>query len=403
MKIKKKIILVLIDGMGDRGEATPLEKAKTPAMDFLAKNGKTGLMYSVDKGIAPESDVAVMSILGYDPAKYYCGRGPIEALGVGIKTRLGELTLRGNFATVDNNWNIIDIRAGRIGDREAKELIAELEEIELTDADFMIKHLGGYRFVLKIKGPFHLSPKITNTHPGYVLAGEIPIALPKSKWKIKKSEALSNSRGAITAAKLVNEFTEKSYKILKNHPLNKKRKLPANIVVLRDAGNKLPVLPTYEQKYGQIWISITEKPVERGLSILAGMDTKEYELGVYDGVADMVNKSLEYYDGVYLHIKGPDNFGHDGDFVGKKNILEKIDKKIISKLDRDAVICITADHSTPCDLKAHSSDPVPVLIYGGKSDNVKKFGENFCNKGSLGFIKGIQLMDLVEETACTLQ
>jgi 2,3-bisphosphoglycerate-independent phosphoglycerate mutase len=410
MKAKKKIVLVLIDGMGDRPikalrNMTPLEAARTPNMDFMAKNGKTGMMYPVSKGIAPESDVATMAILGYEPLKYYSGRGPIEALGVGIKTRFGELTLRGNFVTIDKNWKILDIRAGRIKDKEAKELVEALEDIELTDAEFTLKHLGGYRFMLKIRAKkAHLSPKITNVHPGYLMPGlDIPVAIPPNNWKIVKSEPLSNSRGAVLAANLVNEFIKKSYSVLKNHPINKRKKNPANCVVLRDPGNRLPTLPSFEQRYGQIWLVMAEKPVELGLGSLAGMDSKPFPAGKYDNVAAMVNEALEYYDGVYLHLKATDNAGHDGNYKEKISVLERIDKKVISKIDRSAVICITADHSTPCELKSHSEDPVPLLIYGGKSDKVKKFGESFCNQGSLKMIRGVQLLDLLVKTACTLQ
>ena len=410
MKAKKKIVLIVIDGMGDRPidklkGATPLEAANTPAMDFLARNGKTGLMYPVSKGIAPESDVAVMAILGYDPIKYYVGRGPIEAYGVGIKTRFGELNLRGNFETVDRDWNILDVRAGRPKDKDVDEFVEALEDIELTNADFMIKKLGSYRLMVKIRAKnLHLSPKITNVHPGYIMPGlEIPVAIVPPKWKVMTSEPLSNSKGAVAAAKLVNEFVKKSYRVLNKLSLNKKRKKPVNIVVLRDPGNKLPNLPSFENRYNQTWIGIAEKPVELGIASLAGMDTKKFELGKYDKVPKMVNESLDYYDGVYVHVKAPDNFSHDGDWKGKMNILEKIDKKIISKIDKGAIICITADHNTPCEKRAHSDDPVPVLIYGGKSDKVKRFGENFSKQGSIGIINGIQLMDMLEETACTLQ
>ncbi len=408
MKAKKKIILVIIDGMGDRpikrlGGLTPLETAKTPAMDFFAKNGQTGLMYPVSKGIAPESDVAVMAILGYEPMRYYAGRGPIEAMGVGVETKFGELSVRGNFATVDKNWNIIDVRAGRIKDKDSKELLEVLDDIELTDAEFILKPLGGYRFMIKIKSKkVHLSPKITNVHPGYIKPGiDIPVAIPKSKWKIMKCESLSNSKGAIEAAKLVNEFVKKSYKALKDHPINKKRKLPANITILRDPGNKLPDLPSFKKRYNQSWLCIAEKPVELGLASLAGMDIKKFPLNNFDNVAEMVNQALEYYDGIYLHIKAPDNLSHDGDIKGKISVLEKIDKKIISKLEKDSIICITADHSTPCEIYSHSEDPVPLLVFGGKNDKVKRFGESFCKQGRMKTITGVQLIDILEEIACT--
>ena len=226
-----KLFFIVIDGMGDLpikelGEKTPLEFAETPHMDFLAKKGKTGLIYTVGKGIAPESDVAVISILGYDPLRYHTSRGIFEAIGAGLPVKNGDLALRCNFATVDDKNRIVDRRAGRdLTTEEAKQLSKAINEKVRLDSyptNFQFASTLGHRGVLVIypkKG--RLSGNITNTDPAYSKFEGIGIAETEAKMVKKQCEPMDKTEEAKISAKLVNEFIQKSQKILENHEITK--------------------------------------------------------------------------------------------------------------------------------------------------------------------------------------
>jgi len=216
------------------GNKTPLEAADTPNMDFLAAHGKTGLMYTVRKGIAPESDVAVISILGYDPFKYGTGRGILEAVGAGIEVKDGDLALRCNFATLGEKGELIDRRVGRnLSTKEAAELCKAVNKnvkLESHPADFEFKNTVGYRGVLVIRSRQKpLSGRITNTDPGYARVKGLGIAEAKIAMFLKKCEPMDNSEEAKISADLVNEFVEKSHEILDKHEINKKREIEGKL------------------------------------------------------------------------------------------------------------------------------------------------------------------------------
>jgi 2,3-bisphosphoglycerate-independent phosphoglycerate mutase len=415
-----KLIYVAIDGMGDLpidalGNKTPLEAAETPNMDFLAKNGKTGLMYSVRKGVAPESDVAVISLLGYDPFKYSTGRGIIEAVGAGLNVKDGDLALRCNFATLGQRRKIIDRRVGRsLTTEEAIELskIANEEvKLESSPATFEFKNTLGHRAVLVIKSKGKpLSSKITNSDPAYSIVKGLGVATPHVEMVLKKCEPMDNTEAARISAGLVNEFIEKTHKLWENHEINRKRaaegKLKANVVLTRDAGNLLPKFFNINEKYNVNFAALADMHAERGIAQLAGMQAtllpppsgdleKDCELRVKK-LLDV----LPYHDCFYIHLKGPDEPGHDGNCNRKTDIISTIDKHFLGRLLqeislKDFIICVTADHATPCVLKVHSDTPVPVLISGGKikDDKVDKFCERACENGSLGVLsRGCELM-----------
>lgn len=415
-----KLIYVAIDGMGDLpinalGNKTPLEAAETPNMDFLAKNGKTGLMYSVRKGVAPESDVAVISLLGYDPFKYSTGRGVIEAVGAGLNVADGDLALRCNFATLGQGRKIIDRRVGRsLTTEEAIELskIANEEvKLESSPATFEFKNTLGHRAVLVIKSKGKpLSGKITNSDPAYSIVKGLGVATPHVKMVLKKCEPMDNTEAARISAGLVNEFIEKTHELWENHEINRKRaaegKLKANVVLTRDAGNLLPKFFNINEKYNVNFAALADMHAERGIAQLAGMQAtllpppsgdleKDCELRVKK-LLDV----LPYHDCFYIHLKGPDEPGHDGNCNRKTQIISSIDKHFLGRLLqeislKDFIICVTADHATPCVLKVHSDTPVPVLISGGKikDDKVDKFCERACENGSLGVLsRGCELM-----------
>jgi 2,3-bisphosphoglycerate-independent phosphoglycerate mutase len=411
---------VIIDGMGDLpveelGNRTPLEAAQTPNMDFLAKNGKTGLMYTVGKGIAPESDVAVISILGYDPFRYSTGRGILEAVGANVTVNDGDLALRCNFATLGNGNEILDRRAGRnLTTEEAGKLAKAVNEevkLESYPTHFEFRNTIGYRAVLVIRSKEKpLSSKITNTDPAYSRMNELGVAETKTEMILKECKPMNETKEAKISAKIVNEFVKKSHIVLDKHEVNKRRvaegKLKANLILTRDGGHVLPKFFNINEKYNVNFVSLAEMPVEKGISKLAGMHITALPPPSHDEKKDCtlrVRKLLDQlplYDAFYIHIKGPDEPGHDGKFDVKTNIISIIDKYFFGvlleriKLENH-IICVTADHSTPCKLKAHTDDPVPLLISGNKirGDNVSKFSEKECRKGSLGILEhGTELM-----------
>ena len=408
-----KLIYVAIDGMGDLpiaelGNKTPLEAAETPHLDFLAKNGKMGLMYTVKKGVAPESDVAVISLLGYDPFKYSTGRGVIEAVGAGLDMKDGDLALRCNFATLGNDREIIDRRVKRtLTTEEAAELSNAVNEkvtLESCPATFQFKSTLGHRAVLLFKSKAHcLSGKITNSDPAYSYVNGIGEATPDAEMVLKKSEPMDDTEEARNSANLVNEFIEKTHEVWENHPVNKKRaaegKLKANCVLTRDAGSQLPKFFNVNERYNVNFAALADMHAERGITHLAGMQATLLPPPSGDLEKDCtirVKKLLDIlprHDCFYIHLKGPDEPGHDGNCHLKTKIIAAIDKHFFGPLLneislKDHMFCVTCDHATPCALKVHSDTPVPVLISGGKvaDENTSKFSEKNCENGSLGLL-----------------
>jgi 2,3-bisphosphoglycerate-independent phosphoglycerate mutase len=420
----KKILYVVLDGVGDTpikelGQKTPLEAALTPHMDRLAQAGKTGVVHTVGKGIAPESDIAVISLLGYDAHKYYTGRGPLESFAEGLKIEDGNVAFRVNFATVEDDGRTIkDRRVGRnLTTEEATILAKDINaKVTLTNATFEFKNTIGHRGILVIRAMHHqLSSWITNTDPAYDREGVFGVAKEKFEPFVEESKPMpgyENSQPATEAAALLNEFTAKSHKVLQEAAINKKRvadgKVPANVILSRDAGDHLPKFPAMKDLYGVTFGSFVEMPVEKGIALLTSMAIVDVPSNSghpdvdYAVWAKIALQKIKEFDGLYIHIKGPDEPGHDGDFNKKKASIETIDKYFFGNLLphlklKDAIVVVTADHSTPCKLKAHSSDPPPLLIVGGniKPDGSLSFSEKAAREGSLGEVLGKDLMGLI--------
>jgi len=418
-----KLIYVVIDGMGDLpirelGDQTPLESAKTPNLDSLASRGKLGIMYTVGRGIAPESDVAVISILGYDPFRFHVGRGPLEAYGAGLNMKNGDLALRCNFATLGKGKRIIDRRAGRnLTTEEAAELAEAVNrevKLESFPAEFEFRNTIGHRGVLVIRSKAGaLSGKVTNIDPAYERVAGLGVAKTEVELVLNECQPMEDSEATRVSAHLVNEFTEKSHSVLEKHAANKRReaegKLKANMILTRDAGDQLPRFFSINERYSVRFACLADMPVERGIARLAGMHLVELPPPSSDIKADSVLRvkklldQLASYDCFYIHLKGPDEPGHDGDFDRKTQTLTDIDRflfgRVLPRVDlKETLICVTADHSTPCKLKAHSDDPVPLLIAGAgiEADGLKRFSEKECRKGSLGLLeKGTGLMPML--------
>ena len=415
-----KLLYIVIDGMGDLPNKdlngkTPLEAAKTPNLDALANRGKTGLMYSVRKGVAPESDVAVISLLGYDPFKYSTGRGIIEAVGAGINLKDGDLALRCNFATLGEGTEILDRRVARtLTTEEAVELSKAANKlIKLTShpATFDFENTLGHRAVLVIKSKGKpLSGKISNTDPAYSIVNGLGVAETTVDMHLKTCMPMDKTQEAQVSADLVNEFTRKSHELWENHPINQKRaaegKLKANAVLSRDAGSELPHFFSINQRYGVDFAALADMHAESGIAKLAGMEAsllpppsgdleKDCEIRV-----QRLLEALPRHDCFYIHLKGPDEPGHDGNCKKKTDIISGIDKyffgKLLPQIDpKTTLFCVTADHATPCILKVHSDTPVPLLLSGGpiQDERTPKFCEKNCEKGSLGTIEfGYELM-----------
>ena len=413
---KVHMIYVLLDGVGDLPHPnlngkTPLEAANTPTLDKIASNGVIGEVISVGKGIAPESDIAVFNMLGYKFEHVdYAGRGVIEAIGVGIDFKNGDLALRGNFSTLNEEEVIIDRRAGRqIAKEDADGIAKELEEkIKFSDPDtkIVVAPTIGHRVTVRIRTPSKkLSSKITNTDPAYSNIGGMGVAKAVGDFlKIEKCLPLEDVENSKFTANLVNEFSEQSIKIMKESKINKKRKeenkKQLSCILLRDAGNKYPDVSPINEKHKMKFSCIVDMPVELGISEVLKM--KAFEAGGltdYEEKARVAANAMETQNAIYVHLKGPDEFGHDGDAIGKMKNIEEIDqrffKTLVENIDSSKVaIIISADHSTPCINKGHSDDPVPVIVSADfiKNDGTTRMTEEQAKKGSIGLLQGAEVV-----------
>jgi 2,3-bisphosphoglycerate-independent phosphoglycerate mutase len=415
------ILYVILDGVGDlpfpeRGNQTPLEAAKTPNLDKLAAKGTMGIVYTVKRGIAPESDAGVFSLLSYDPSKLDLSRGVVEAVGSGMEFKNGDLALRCNFATV-RDGQIIDRRAGRnVSTDEARELVEALNQHPKLRAlaDFQLKATIGHRCALVFRSDAKsFSGSVSNLDPAYARKGKVTIAksnvtLPAP---IPKCVPLNKTKTAAQTAKLLNRFAAQVHEALREHPVNVRRRdrgdLPANFLLMRDAGTKTPKVKTLKQKFGFTSVALADMPVELGIAKVIGMAAEVYPPDRSpEGYSQRAQKALELankYDLVYVHLKGPDEPGHDGDFDGKRKSIEDIDAGFFAGLDLNSkLLCVTADHSTPCIKKGHSDDPVPILMTGlsVKSDGSMRFTEAYGRNGQLGTIKhGHEILGILERVA----
>lgn len=416
---KSKIVYVLLDGVGDLPHPdlnglTPLEAAHTPYMDKIASKGVSGLVTSVGDGIAPQSDIAVFNMLGYNFQDVeYFGRGVVECIGCGIDYSEGDLALRGNFASIDPlNKKIIDRRAGRVITKEESKEVCDLirKHLKLPGIEFEIEPTIGHRVVLRFrKKGEKLGQNITNTDPAYDKVNGIGIALDTNNKDIFVATSFSKDDFSEESSKIVNEFSNQVINILDNCEVNTIREskgfLPINCILMRDAGNKYPHVDKINEKYGLDFASLVDMPVEIGISKIVGM--KSYEAGStgdYELKAENLIKIIKNHDLIYVHIKGPDEFGHDGDAVGKKKNIEEIDNLFFKKLyeeliqksmDYDVGFVISGDHSTPCVRKAHTDDPIPLIVSGlsSQNDGTLRFTEKDSVKGSVGKIYGFQVIE----------
>jgi len=394
--VEKKAIFVVVDGLGDRAVKdgkTPLQLANKPVLDDLALKGSTGLMSTLGVGIIPGSDTAHLALFGYDPKVYYRGRGPFEALGVGIDLKEGDVAFRCNFATVNEKFQVIDRRAGRLKD-EGGELAKSLQSIKINGVKIIFVSSTEHRGVLVLRGE-ELSSAISDTDP------HSPQVTPPLE-----SKPLKDTEEAKKTSRIVNEFVKRSWEILSSHPLNKERekeeKLPANIVLTRGAGMYQRV-DSLKDRYGFDSCCIAGAALYKGVARYVGMQIIKVEGATgrvdtdIEAKAQAAKEALKKFDFVFLHVKGADNASHDGNLEDKLLMIEKVNRLAEILREEDVWLVMTADHSTPISIKRHSSDPVPVLIYGDgiRKDNVKCFDEVSVASGCLGHFTGTELNKMV--------
>jgi len=392
-----KVIFIVCDGLGDRPIAelnrkTPLEAAYTPNLDKLAKGGISGAMNTIDIGIKPGSDTAHLSLLGYDPNTYYTGRGPFETSGIGMEMKVGDVCFRANMGTIDRDLIVIDRRAGRIDD--TSEFANLFNNTAIDGVTFLLKKGTGHRVGLIMRGK-GLSANISDADPH------------KLGVKLLEVKPCDDTKEAKFTAKILNKFIRISFLKLKDLPSNKKRekenKLPANCFLIRGAG-MFPKIPSFKEKYGLRAVGIAGAGLYKGIAKILGMDTPNIKGATgkpdsnLNAKIEKVIELFDQYDFFFVHFKAADTLGEDGDYQGKIKYIEKIDRAIKPLLDfKDTLVVVTADHSTPCYLKSHSADDVPVTIYGKhvRDDDVDRFNERECAKGRLGHIKGLNLMPII--------
>lgn len=406
-----KLLYLVLDGMADslKDPVTTLEKAYKPGLDFIAEKGVCGLMYVIGEGVAPESDAAVISLLGYDPHKVYTGRGPLEALGAGLSFREGyEVAFRANFATVEpETLRLIDRRVKRsLSSEEAKELAKAVDNMDLGKYGgyARVKATVGHRAVVIIGSRERkLSPMVENSDPAYYRKGLISVATKSYKPFVKEITPLEDTEEAKVTAELANIFTRKAIEILDKHPINEERRrkgmLPANAILLRDAGGELPKATPLPEKYNAKFALVAEMPVELGIGRAFGAHVREVPPPTGNPEEDyrlrlkVTLELLREYDIVYVHLKGPDEPGHDGNMELKKKRIEEIDKYFVQPFLKEkpdnVAILVTADHATPPSAKTHTDDPVPLALYAPNitPDTVSKLTEKECSRGKLGVFK----------------
>ncbi|MCI4366006.1 MAG: alkaline phosphatase family protein [Thermoplasmata archaeon] len=420
------VALVILDGVGDRphpdtGGRSPLEAATTPSLDRLARLGQMGSVTVVGPGIAPESDAGVFALLGYDPVHDSPGRGVLEALGVDLPLAPEDVALRLNFATADGTGLILDSRVGRsLTTRESEELASALTAADLVAGEGVhaeVRATVGHRGVLWLRaGPDEtLSPNISNADPFYEKLGGMGSARRPETPRILPVQALDGSEGAARTARVLNLFLGRVGGVLAGHRVNARRAMAgkqiANALLVRNAGRlPSPPPPSFEKRHRMAGASLTEMPVEKGIArVLSLTDRYVGPMGPdrdagYRERARIARELLDRFPFVYVHLKGPDEPGHDGDAVLKKEIIEAIDRSFFAPflegLDLGRIrLGVTADHATPAIVKSHTDDPVPLLIVGAgipsTGSPTARFDEAEAVRGSLGPLRGSDVLGLL--------
>ncbi len=394
-----KYILLVGDGMADYpidklGGKTPLQVANIPNLDYLAKNGVVGMIKTVPDGMLPGSDVALLSVLGYDPKKYYTGRAPLEAASMGIELKEDEIAFRCNLVTIKEEI-LEDYSAGHISTQEAKELIEFLDKKIGSDK---VKFYPGvsYRHLMVIKNPKSeiRNPKLISTPPHDITGKPYDAYLPQG-----------------ANAEIIRELMFAAQSFLEDHPVNQKRmkanKNPANMIWLWGQGIP-PKIPTFKQRFGLTGAVICAVDLVKGCGKYAGLEIINVPgaTGYLDtnfvGKAKYALSALKNNDFVFVHVEAPDEAGHNGDEKAKIKAIEDFDSKTVGTIIKELPnltdkirILALCDHPTPISLKTHTSDEVPFILFGYKitPDEIISYNELSSKNSILHFEEGYTLMD----------
>ena len=373
-----KYIILIGDGMADNdmaelGGKTPLDVAKTPNMDLLAGSGRYGLFRTVPPGFSPGSDVANLSVMGYDPRKYYTGRAPLEAASIGVKLGPTDIAFRCNLVTLvekDNETIMGDYSSGHITTEDAREIVLSLDEALKSEG---VRFYPGtsYRHLMVWKD----GAKDLKTTPPHDISDR-PIApwLPKGDRADKLTRLMELSRA-----------------VMKDHPTNRKRvaagKKPATSIWLWGQGSA-PAMPALRERFGMEGAIISAVDLMKGIGLYAGLEVINvpgatgYIDTNYKGKAEAALKALESKDFVCVHVEAPDEAGHNGNLKDKLKAIEDFDERIVGPVVKGAVkfgdiaVLVLPDHPTPVAIKTHTSDPVPFVLYrSGAEGKPSKFSE----------------------------
>ncbi len=397
-----KYVVVLGDGMADYSvkeldNMTPLQYAKTPTIDYLAKYGILGMAKTVPEGMPPGSDTANLAVMGYDPKVYYSGRSPFEAASMGIEMQATDITFRCNVVTLSDEANyedkvLVDHSADEITTAEARVLIDAINESFKTEQIKFYHGISYRHLMLWDRGPYEWDL----TPPHDIIGKKINAYLPKGK-----------------SSEIIENMMRESYMLLSNHPINKKRiergLKPANSIWIWGEGKK-PLLSNFCEKYKLKGSVISAVDLIKGIGKCAGLDSIEVEGATgnihtnFKGKAEAALKELKSgKDFVYIHIEAPDESGHRYEIDNKVKSIELIDKEIlktiVEELDdigEDYKLMLLPDHPTPLILRTHTSDPVPFLIYESTKKEVENnatYDEEYASNTGLYFKEGYKLMD----------
>ncbi|MBN1369821.1 MAG: 2,3-bisphosphoglycerate-independent phosphoglycerate mutase [Dehalococcoidaceae bacterium] len=386
IKNDNKIVMLVIDGLGGlphpQSGRTELETASTPNLDKLALRSVCGFSIPVCHGITPGSAPGHLGLFGYDPLQYTIGRGVLEALGIDLDVRPGDVAARGNFCTIDSGGLITDRRAGRINSDKAAELCALLDGQKFNGIEAIVHPVREHRFVVIFRAGHALSDEVADTDPQQT--GVAPL------------QANPFGPTAQETAAAVNQFLTRAREILAGHE-------PANMIMLRGFSN-IPSLPTMTDIYKLRPAAIAGYPMYRGLAKLAGMDILATGSHIAEEIQTLED-NYALYDFFFVHIKGADSAGEDGDFQRKVGVIEEVDGCLprILRLKPDVMI-VAGDHSTPAVMKSHSWHPVPLLIHSAycRPDSTTAFSESGCLGGGLGAIPATSIMPLAMANALKL-
>jgi 2,3-bisphosphoglycerate-independent phosphoglycerate mutase len=403
MAEKMKYVIIVGDGMADYpveslGGKTPLMVARTPHMDWMAQEGEIGLVRTVPDSFNPGSEIANLSIFGYDPLRYYTGRGPLEAASLGVKLAADDIAFRCNLVTLKFEGSKIkmeDFSAGHITDEEARKVILDLNR-EMGTNEIQFYPGVSYRHLMVLKNgaaKFSNLEKLEMTPPHDIIGKEISVFLPQM-------------------SELVLALMNESQRLLKNHPVNLAREAkglpPANSIWLWGQG-RFPRMITLKERFGMDGYVISAVHLIKGIGIIAGLEVLEvpgitgYFDTNYDGKARYALKGLREKDFVYVHVEAPDEAGHMGNLRLKIEAIEAFDEKVVGVIMKGIKdfkryrVLVLPDHPTPLSVRTHTADPVPYVIYSNegeaKATHAKTFDEASAGLSGVFVEKGFELIE----------